>query len=643
MSPGQPDPSAVDRSDVASPRPDSQSRLRLLIESVRDYAIFMLDPDGKVVSWNLGAERIKGYRAHEIIGSHFSRFYPQDMIDKGWPQHELEVARREGRFEDEGWRIRRDGTRFWANVIITALVDGGELVGFSKITRDLTERRRHEEELRESEERFRLLVEGVQDYAMFMLDPGGHIISWNVGAERIKGYTAQEIIGSHFSRFYPEDALDRGWPEHELAMARRDGRFEDEGWRLRKDGTRFWANVVITAIYDPDRTLRGFAKVTRDLTERRRIEALEEEGRRINEFLAMLGHELRNPLAPIRNAVSVLEAGEGTDARATSAREIIGRQVAHLGRIVDDLLDVGRINTGKISIQHERLDLASLIRAVVDTVRGQFDAKGVHLEVTTPSTPLHVLGDPTRLSQVVLNLLANAQKYTPAGGHVRLELTRDGRFAQLCVADDGIGMPPELLPRIFDLFVQGERGLDRGEGGLGIGLTLVRRLVELQGGTVSASSKGIGHGSEFTVRLPTVPEKAGDAAEGGKTPPATAAVSRRVLVVDDNQDGAESLAVLLGFWGHDARVATDGPQALAAAAEHAPDVVLLDIGLPGMSGYAVAERLRGSGALLIATTGYGRPEDAERAKQAGFAAHLVKPVDPERLKQILADLPPRKA
>ena len=224
-------------------------QLRLLVHGTTDYAIFMLDPQGRVVTWNAGAERIKQYKADEIIGQHFTKFYPQEAIDRGWPAHELKVATAEGRFEDEGWRVRKDGTQFWANVVITALRDEkGQLRGFSKVTRDLTERKQAEESLRRSEERFRLLIETVQDYAIFLLDPQGHVASWNPGAERFKGYKADEIIGQHFSKFYPQEAIDRGWPAHELKVATAEGRFEDEGWRVRKDGTQFWANVVITAL-----------------------------------------------------------------------------------------------------------------------------------------------------------------------------------------------------------------------------------------------------------------------------------------------------------------------------------------------------------------------------------------------------------
>jgi len=304
-----------------------EARFRLMVESVRDYAIFMLDPNGHVQTWNAGAERFKGYRADEIIGRHFSTFYLPESLARNIPEQELAEASRVGSFEDEGWRVRKDGSRFWANVVITALRDtDGNLLGFAKITRDLTQRRHHEETLRQSEERFRLLVQGVSDYAIFMLDVNGNVATWNDGARRIKGYDADEIIGKHFSTFYPSDAIESGWPEHELQVAAQRGSFVDEGWRLRKDGTRFWASVTITALRDEAR-LVGFAKLTRDLTERKRTEAMEvasqqrdeildaERSARMSaqraarikdEFLATLSHELRTPLSAILGWTQIL-------------------------------------------------------------------------------------------------------------------------------------------------------------------------------------------------------------------------------------------------------------------------------------------------------------------------------------------------
>jgi PAS domain S-box-containing protein len=624
---------------MRKPMPELDERFRLLVEEVRDYAIFMLDPEGFIVSWNAGAEAIKGYKAEEIIGQHFSGFYPAEAVERCVPDYELKVAQAVGRFEDEGWRVRKDGSMFWANVVITALRDDdGKLRGFAKITRDLTERWRQEESLRESEERFRLLVEGIRDYAIFMLDPEGHVVSWNAGAEAIKGYRAEDILGQHFSRFYPEKDIARRWPWHELKVAREVGRFEDEGWRVRKDGSMFWANVVITALYDREHRLRGFAKVTRDMTERRRIEALEKADIRRTEFLAMLAHELRNPLAPIRNALGLLGPGRSDEATVEWSRGVIERQVAHLSRLVDDLLDVSRITANKITLQRAPVDIAQVVSVAVEASQPLIQEQGHTLEVQVPEEPVRVKGDLTRLAQVVLNLLNNAAKYTPKGGRIRLTVERQQGEMVLRVRDNGIGIAPHLLPEIFELFTQGDRALDRPEGGLGIGLTLVKRLVELHGGSVQALSEGPDLGTEMVVRLPIL---AGDLPAGmPKTGESgQASVTRRILVVDDNRDATETLALLLELWGHEVYSALDGPSALALAAEHRPEIVLLDIGLPGMTGYEVAQRMRDipglERVLLVAVTGYGQQEDRRRTREAGFEYHLIKPVEPEKLRELI--------
>jgi PAS domain S-box-containing protein len=496
-----------------------------------------------------------------------------------------------------------------------------------------------------SQDQFRLMVEAVLDYGIFMLDATGHVASWNAGAERIKGYRREEIIGKHFSVFYPPEQVAAGWPDHELEMAGKNGRFEDEGWRIRKDGSRFWANVVITAVHDETGALRGFAKITRDLTESKRMETLEKEGRQINEFLAMLGHELRNPLAPIRNAVAVMAAREVSDPTIVWARELIERQVGHLSRLVDDLLDISRITRGKIALHREVLDFAAVVSRAVEATLPLLEQRHHTVEVDLGRGPMRVEGDSTRLAQVILNLLSNAAKFTPEGGRIWVRLTREGGETVLSVRDDGIGMSTELVPHVFDLFIQGDRSLDRSEGGLGIGLTMVQRLVALHGGTVAARSPGPGHGSEFLIRLPLTQSPSAEPVSDA--PPEPAAGPRlRVLVVDDSEDSVESLALLLGIWGHDVTTARDGAGALDLVSRKPPHVVLLDIGLPGISGYEVAKRIRaregGEDIVLVALTGYGQAEDRRRAKEAGFTVHLVKPVVPEALQRLLASIEPAK-
>ena len=507
---------------------------------------------------------------------------------------------------------------------------------------EIAERVQRESVLRESEERFRLLVDGVKDYAIFLLDRWGNVASWNTGAQNIYGYAASEIIGTHFSRFFTPEDLAREWPAYEFATARAGGRYEEEGWRLRKDGSAFWASVIIAALYDSEQNLSGFAKVTRDLTVLRRVEALQENQRQMNEFLAMLSHELRNPLASIVNALDLMRHTPGAD--RSDARAIVERQVAHLAHIVDDLLDVSRITRGKIELRKERVSANDAVRHALDSCGSLLAARGHRVELRLAPDELWVEADPTRLSQVIINLITNAAKYTPVGGRIDIVVERDNDDVALRVRDTGIGIPPSLLPKVFDLFVQGDRSLDRTAGGLGIGLTIVKRMVEMHGGSVTASSAGPGQGSEFVVRLPLV--SAGGASIPSPAPQPRRGFyggGRRLLIVDDNRDFATSLSALLQEFGHDTRTAHDGETGVAMAREQVPDAVLLDIGLPGMNGYEVARRLRSSEALagvtLVALSGYGQEEDRRRAREAGFDHYLVKPIDAAALVNIIDALP----
>ena len=610
---------------------------QFLVEQAKDYALFVLDKDGRIMTWNLGAQRIKGYAPEEIIGRHFSAFYTREALDSGWPQHELKLASSEGRFEDEGWRVRKDGSRFWANVVITALRDeNGALVGYSKMTRDLTERRLHEEALRQSEERFRVLVEGVVDYAIIMLDPEGMVSSWNAGAERIKGYGRDEIVGKHFSRFYPAADVEAGKPWEELAIARREGRAESEGWRVKKSGERFWARAVVTALYDENRHLRGFAKVTQDLTERRHLRDLEQATQNVNEFIATLAHELRNPLAPIRAAVQVMARAPAGDPLHQGMRRTIDRQSAQLARIVDDMVDISRITRGALSVERSPVEMAEAVRQAVETAAPLIEAAKHKLELDLPPQGIIIDGDLGRLTQLLTNLLSNAARYTPAGGRITVTARVEGGKALVRVRDNGRGIEREMLGRIFDMFVQG-RALLRVEGGLGVGLALARRIAELHGGSLEAHSEGQGKGSEFTLRLPLASRQTVSAAE--HVPVAQPVVAQRVLVVDDNADAAATLELLLKSLGHETRVAYDGFEALRVAPRFRPDIVLLDIGMPGLDGYEVARRLRSLKRerpfRIVAVTGWGQDADRQKSREAGFDVHLVKPVEPKDLARAL--------
>jgi PAS domain S-box-containing protein len=649
----------------AEPMQHSEERFRLLVESVRDYAIFMLDPEGRVVTWNAGAERFKGYRAHEIIGQHFSRFYPPEALARGLPAHELEMAQATGTFEDEGWRVRQDGSQFWANVVITAMrAPDGQLLGYAKVTRDLTQRRNHEEALRRSEERFRLLVEGVADYAIFMLDANGRIATWNVGAERIKGYTAADIIGRHFSIFYPREARESGWPEHELLVAAEKGSFVDEGWRVRKDGSMLWANVTITALRHDDGRLLGFAKLTRDLTERRQAEAAElasqqrdellqaERSARMeaqratrvkDEFLATLSHELRTPLSAILGWTQVLRRAGDSDKPVDLERaiEVIDRNARAQVKLIDDLLDLSRIMAGKVRLDVQPIALLDVVQAAVDSALPSAEAKDVRLTSQLDPAASTVHGDSGRLQQVVWNLLTNAIKFTPKGGQVQVTLQRIGPRLELSISDSGIGIPASYLPHVFDRFSQQDSSTTRAFGGLGLGLAICRQLVELHGGTIRASSAGEGQGASFVVELPVsqAPQQT-EAAQSG--PPAGAGAADlpplprlggvHVFIVDDEPDARELLRRMFEDQGAQVTGFASAGEALAAVQRTRPALIVSDIGMPAMDGYQFMRALRVAEGRderipAVALTAFARAEDRKKSLLAGYQAHLAKPFD----------------
>ena len=615
----------------------SEAKFRALVESVRDYAIFMLDIDGDVTSWNAGAQQILGYDACEVIGTHFSRFLPPGETRMDIASRELRIAAIEGRFQEEGERVRKDGHRFFANVVVTALRDhDGTLIGYSKITRDLTERVRHQAQLRASEERFRMLVESVVDYAIVTLDDEGSITSWNSGAEKIIGYTARDILGKHFSRLYPSEDIRANKPWKHLQSARERGRVYDESWRIRDDGTQYWANNVIARLPHQEGRARTFYMVTQDLTHRRYAESLADTAQRMHEFIAMLAHELRNPLAPIRNAVALMARRGTEDPLLESMRQTIDRQSLNLTRIVDELLDVNRIARGQLAIEKQSIDLRDVIARAVETSRPIVDAHGHRLHISIPDQPIECLGDPLRLAQAVVNILNNASKYTPDGGDIWLSATHAGGRAEIRVRDNGRGIDRESIDRVFDLFMQVDPAVGSALGGLGVGLALVRRILELHGGTVHALSDGLGKGTEFFMRLPLIRHRV-DPLPSAEAP-STDFHPFRILVADDNQDAANSLGLLLQALGHDMRAVYDGPGAIGVAQEFSPDIVLLDIGMPVMSGYDVARALRAAQKpiTIIAITGWGHEAARRQARAAGFDHHLVKPVSESALIALLA-------
>jgi PAS domain S-box-containing protein len=648
--------------------------LRLLVESVTDYAIFLLDPSGRIASWNAGAQRIKGYEASEIIGEHFSKFYLPEDIAAGKPQQELEIARQVCRVEDEGWRVRKDGSLFWANVVITALWDAtGQLRGFGKVTRDLTQRRASEQELRRAEQRFHQLVDAVTDYSIFMLDATGHVATWNPGARKTKGYEASEIIGRHFSAFYTPEDRQRGKPAQVLDTVRREGRFEEEGWRIRKDGTRFWANIVISLLRDDHGQAVGFAKVTRDLTARRAAEETErelareqaaravaesmarkaEEANRVkDEFLATVSHELRTPLNAIVGWSSILRQRQ-LDPGAFKAVEIIERNAHAQVKIIEDILDVSRIITGKLRIDPRPTDLIAVINQAIDVVRHSASAKQISIHFPQANEACSFVGDPERIQQVVWNLLSNAIKFTSSGGAVHINIQHTDASVTLSVSDTGLGIDADFLPYLFERFKQGDTSTTRRFGGLGLGLAIVRHIAELHGGSVSASSAGRGHGSTISVTFPlraALPASEVKALSVTSLPPPErealdGVLNRvRVLLVEDDADARELVGAILVDAGAVVRSVSSAAAALEAFSAFRPQLLVSDIAMPDEDGYSLIRRIRaldarhGGAIPSLALTAYTRTEDRTKALAAGFTTHIGKPVNPKDLIAALGNL-----
>jgi len=525
--------------------------------------------------------------------------------------------------------------------------DEGRVIGASKIARDITERRQVEAE----REKFVTLVESSMDF-IGICDLQGSPLFVNRAGLAMVGLDsldeARRVPVASF--FFPEDQ-SRMMQEFFPSVLREGHGEIDVRFRNFKTGEARWMAYKVLTLPDESGQPIAFATVSQDVTERRRLEDnlrelaanLSEADRRKNEFLAMLAHELRNPLAPLSNAARAVRLGGREGESLRSASDMLERQVAQMSRLVDDLLDMSRITRGRIELRKERVDLGSIVSHAVEAARALYRSMDHEMTVTMPDTPMQLSADPTRLAQVVGNLLNNASKFTDKGGHVWLTVERDGHEAVIRVRDNGIGIAEEHIPGLFEMFAQIDTSLERSRGGLGIGLTLVKTLVEMHGGTVHARSDGPARGSEFTVRLPILSDVVSTASDEGASEPPLPAVKSRVLVVDDSEDGAESLAMLLQLSGHETHIAHDGVEAIEAAERLRPDVVLLDIGLPRLNGYEVGSRLRkkpwAKDLALVALTGWGQDEDRHRSREAGFDAHLVKPVDYGALLKLLASFP----
>ena len=635
-----------------------------LVDAVEDYAIFLLSPEGEMRSWNRGAARIFGYAEDDIIGEHFSKFYGPEDLEAEKPRRELEIAEREGRVEDEGWRLRRDGTRFWANTVITVLRNlDGSIRGFAKVTRDMTARRKAEENLRQSTEVFQLLVSSVREYAIFMLDAGGHIATWNAGAQRIKGYAPEEIIGRHFSTFYTEEDLRNHKPERELEIAREQGSVEDTGWRVRKDGTVFWANVVITAVHDEHGELRGFAKVTRDLTERRNAEEIqralleqrearlvaEEERRRAessyrvaqeanrakDEFLMTLSHELRTPMTAILGGARLLPSMSPADPLFSEAIASIAGGAQLQARLIDDILDVSRIVSGKLRLAPENMEVARVILAAVDGVKATAAAKDITITSTLEPALGSIVADGTRIQQIIWNLLTNAVKFTPKGGWVNVTARRTASHVEISVRDSGEGIDPQFLPHIFEPFRQAESPQTRVHGGLGLGLSIVRYIAEAHGGTVSAESEGRGRGATFAVILPVRAVATGAGPVRNSLGDTFMHRDRlrgvEIVLVDDETESRKMITAVLRAAGATVLPLDSAPSALDAIDQRRPHIVITDIAMPEMDGYSFTRMLRardyGRELKVVALSAFPARND----ESSGFDAYLAKPVDPFHL------------
>ena len=500
--------------------------------------------------------------------------------------------------------------------------------------------------LLEAAEAFRLLVESVEDYAIFMLDSEGRVASWNVGAQRIHGYDADEIIGLPFSSFYLPESVKAGVAERDLAKAREFGRHETEGGRVRKDGSNFWATVIVASLRDEAGRHLGFATATRDMTERLRAEQervrltrIEESERRKDEFLAIMGHELRNPLAPMVTAMQLVKLRGGRNCEKEFA--VLDRQIHHMMHLVDDLINLSRTLRGQLDLNPTVVEMGQILADAIEVALPLIEKKRHRLKVDAATEGLLVEVDPERITQVFVNLLNNAAKYMDPGGEIAVSASAESGRVEVTIADMGVGIAPDLMPRIFELFTQGEQGLERRFGGLGIGLAIARRLIDAHRGEISVQSGGPGRGSCFTVRLTQV-----DAAVASPPSPSTVrpgAMAKRVLIVDDNEDATEMMSALVRRFGHETRVAFEGVHALELAHEFRPNIVFLDIGLPGLSGFEVARRLRQipecADIPIVAVTGYTRTSDRDQAFRSGFSEHFAKPIDPKLVQRAVDTAP----
>jgi PAS domain S-box-containing protein len=624
---------------------DSERRFRLLVEGVADYAIYILDPEGIITNWNIGAERIEGYTAAEAIGRHFSMFYTAEDREAGVPTQSIEIARRDGKFGAEGWQVRKDGTRFLASVAIYPIYDEGELVGFAKITRDITERQTAQVALHDSERNFKLLIGGVTDYALYLLDPQGHVSTWNVGGERIKGYLPSEIIGQHFSRFYTEADRAAGRPARALKIARETGRYEEEGWRVRKDGSFFWASVIIDPIRDDDGKLIGFAKITRDITERREAQiAFERLQKQLAESQKMdalgqltggVAHDFNNLLMIVAGNIHTLKKIAAQDpkaARAAQAIEIAAQRGAALTR---QLLTFSR----RQSVKPEAIDIRQRLEAIREVLTSGLGSS-VRLLIDIAMDAWPVVVDVGEFEIALVNLVVNARDAMPDGGTVavtskNVTVAEDdsippGDYVAVTVADTGVGIPPDVLGHVFDPFFT-TKPVGKGTG---LGLSQVYGFAHQAGGTIKIESN-LGEGTSVTMVLPRAINASASADAASIYSEQTR--TGTVLLVEDNPDVANASTSLLEQLGYSVQWVPNAEAALQAIEKDGFDVVFTDIVMPGHpDGLGLARIIKQKHPHLpiLLATGY-----SEAAQTARFDFPILrKPYQMHELSRALADL-----
>jgi PAS domain S-box-containing protein len=643
----------VEHSDRLSASLTDEGRYRLLVDAISDYAIYMLDPDGMVTSWNSGAERFKGYAPSEIIGQHFSRFYTPEDQERGIPAKALETAQREGKFEAEGWRVRKDGTRFWAYVVIDPIRQPkGEILGYAKITRDLTERRAAEEELRRGQEQFRLLVQGVTDYAICMLDTKGLVSSWNLGAQRIKGYAPGEIIGQHFSRFYTDEDRAAGAPQEALETARRDGRFEKEGQRVRKDGTRFWAHVIIDAITNDAGEPIGFAKITRDITERRQAQEKLEKTREallqsqkmeaVGQLTGGIAHDFNNLLMAVLGSLELVRKRLPDDGRTRSLLENAVEGARRGVSLTKRMLAFAR----RQELKQERIDVADLVRGMAELMQRSL-GPGIEIETRFPLAALPVIADANQLEMALLNLAVNARDAMPEGGQIIISAReesifsanglRPGQYIALTITDRGTGMDQATLARAMEPFFT-TKGLGRGTG---LGLSMVHGFAEQSGGRFTLCSQQ-GEGTTAEIWLPMAEDVVRPAVGQPKDEEMHAdRGSLVVLAVDDDPLVLLNTVAMLEDFGHEVFSASSGQKALdILRGEDRVDVVITDQAMPHMTGVQLADAIAKDWPDLpvILATGYA---EIREGTAAGLRK-LNKPFTQGELAIALADVPRKK-